>query len=85
MDDYISRRCAKAAIQNALYDGTGYGEALDAVLAADVQPVVLCKDCRHSYDEPGGRVCSRGPCVDSIVADDFFCKYGERREGGTDG
>lgn len=40
MDDYISRRDAKAAIQKALYDGTGYGEALDAVPPADVRPVV---------------------------------------------
>ena len=40
MDDYIRRRDAKIAIQNALYDGTGYGEALNAVPAADVRPVV---------------------------------------------
>ena len=38
MDDYIRRKDAKNAIQNALYDGTGYGEALDAVPAADVRP-----------------------------------------------
>lgn len=39
-DIYIKLQDAKDAVQNALYDGTGYGEALNAVPAADVRPVV---------------------------------------------
>ncbi len=51
--------------------------------AADVAPVVRCRDCKH-YD--------RGECyhprherhLQSIrQEDDDFCSYGERREAGT--
>jgi len=40
MAEYIEREAAKRAIQTALNDGTGYGEALNAIPAADVRPVV---------------------------------------------
>ena len=43
--------------------------------------VVRCKDCKNSYENIGGRVCAYGVCVDCEVADDFFCAYGERRDG----
>lgn len=39
MADYISREAAKQAIQNALNNGGGYGEALNAIPAANVRPV----------------------------------------------
>ena len=92
--DYISREAAVKKFEDAeyLYDpeqgakrytAEDAKEILDDVPAADVRPVVRCKDCQHSYDEPGGRVCSYGPCVDCIVADDFFCADGEQCEGGT--
>ena len=41
--------------------------------------LVRCKDCKFSYDDLMGRVCSHGVCVDSIVRDDFFCADGERK------
>lgn len=47
---------------------------------ADVRPVVLCKDCKYSYDSVGGWCCSHGICVDCIVREDFFCADGENRE-----
>ena len=46
----------------------------------DLEPVVRCKDCKHSYDAIGGTFCSYGTCVDCIVDEDFFCKNGERRD-----
>ena len=49
--------------------------------AADVVEVIRCKDCEYSYDSIGGWVCSHGPCVDCIVPEDFFCKYGKCKEG----
>lgn len=49
--------------------------------AADVAPVVRCKDCRYSGFDPeyGKRWCER--CWGSMLAqDDDFCSYGEKRE-----
>ena len=48
--------------------------------AADVAPVVRCKDCKHSYEDLGGLYCSYGPCVDCPVSPDFWCANGSRRE-----
>lgn len=42
-------------------------------------PIVRCRDCGHSYDDIGGRICAYGPCVGRAVEDDFYCKRGERR------
>lgn len=44
--------------------------------------VTRCKDCKHGYEDIGGLCCSYGPCVDCIVPEDFFCSYGERKDGG---
>ena len=52
--------------------------------AADVVPVVRCKDCKHSYEDIGGRTCSHGVCVDCIVPDDFCCAYGKRAENNNE-
>jgi hypothetical protein len=49
--------------------------------AADVAPVVRCKDCKHSWEDIGGLCCSHGVCVDLTVPDDFYCAYGIRKEG----
>lgn len=49
--------------------------------AADVEPVVRCRDCKYSYEDISGRCCSHGPCTDWVVLDDSFCSQGERRTG----
>lgn len=54
-------------------------EVIDAP-AADVAPVVRCKDCKYSYEDIDGLTCIYGPCVDCTVPEDFYCKYGEREE-----
>lgn len=51
---------------------------LTAAPAADVAPVVRCKDCKYSYEDIDGLTCIYGPCVDCTVPEDFYCKYGER-------
>lgn len=48
--------------------------------AADVAPVVRCRDCNHSYEDLGGLYCSFGPCVDCPVSPDFWCANGKRKE-----
>lgn len=47
--------------------------------AADVAPVVRCKDCEYSYDEISYLCCSHGVCVDCEVPPNFSCAYGKRR------
>ena len=50
--------------------------------AADVATVVRCKDCKHHYD-CGIHFCDRlgMDCPDDS---DFFCSYGERKDGGVE-
>lgn len=50
--------------------------------AADVAPVVRCKDCKHHYD-CGVHFCDRlgMDCPDDS---DFFCSYGVRKDGGVE-
>lgn len=47
--------------------------------AADVAPVVRCKDCEYSWEDIGGLTCGYGRCVDCIVPEDFFCADGAKR------
>ena len=53
-----------------------------SIHAADVRPVVYCKDCRHRDPEDGkcdaGAV-ERAGCV-FPAGDNYFCAYGEKRE-----
>jgi hypothetical protein len=58
--------------------------AVKTVHAADVAPVVRCKDCKHSYEDLCGRVCSYGVSVDCVVPDDFFCADGAKMDGGKE-
>ena len=52
---------------------------IETVPAADVVEVVRCKDCKHKErEQPGMVYCPM--MVGSWVADDHFCKCGERRE-----
>ena len=48
--------------------------------AADVEPVVRCKDCEYSNKALYGWLwCTAGPCEGKVVLEDFYCKCGERR------
>lgn len=62
----------------------GMREDLYSLPAVDAVPVVRCKDCKHSYEDIGGRTCSHGVCVDCIVPDDFCCAYGKREENNNE-
>ena len=56
-------------------------EAIDSIPAADVAPVIRCKDCKHSYEDAFGRACDYGICGDCTVSDDFYCASGKPKEG----
>ncbi len=53
---------------------------IEKLPAADVAPVVRCRNCEHSYDDPGGLICSYGVCVDCVVPPGFLLQL--RRENG---
>ena len=56
-------------------------EDIDNAPTVDAVPVVRCKDCKHSWEDLGGLTCSHGVCVDCVVLGDFYCSYGERKDG----
>ena len=87
MSDYIEREAAK----KVFCEYCDWAEAgsefckscpdpICKIPAADVVPIVRCKECRYAYDSVGGWCCSHGICVDCIVREDFFCADGEKRE-----
>lgn len=83
MAEYIKR---ETVLERAEYDNN-YRliipvEVIKATPVADVAPVVHCKDCKHHYD-CGVHFCDRlgMDCPDDS---DFFCSYGERKDGGNE-
>lgn len=67
-------------------------DALENIPAADVAPVVRCKDCKHStlpseltqrYGKPGTLTCHNmhAPSNRRNVGSNDFCSYGESKEG----
>lgn len=65
-------------------------DAIQELTAADVRPVVLCRDCQDSYEWANvygdnyrycGYLRSRwNHDADRMVDDDDFCKWGRKRE-----
>ena len=100
MAEYIEREAAVKAFNNfdagraddppfTLLTPEEFAEHLYELPAADVAPVVRCKDCRHYRNHPNGlcylhtepKANARGYSGNSVcVEPDDFCSYGERRE-----
>lgn len=81
-DEYIRRSDALKGVE--LFQ-CGWAEIeavqtdyIERLPAADVAPVVRCKDCKYHYD-CGVHFCNRlrMDCPDDS---DFFCSYGERKD-----
>lgn len=90
MAEYIEREAAIKAVcdckpHTCRLDDCGKGcqevRAIISVPAADVRPVVLCKDCDmyecHEYDEGIKYVCR---LFKRQMQEADFCSYGEKRE-----
>lgn len=64
----------------------GTGDAIDIIEdapAADVAPVVRCKDCKHRvYKYMNEEIGEIGGCglFNRAMSNDDFCSYGERKE-----
>lgn len=80
MAEYIDREKAKRLLH--IEYAYAAEQLLDEIPAADVVPVVYCRECEHSYEAVGGRFCTYGVCVDCEVPDDFYCGSGKRGETG---
>lgn len=112
MDDYIKREAAieiceaeyQARLRMCDYCGDtvawNIGSEIKALPAADVAPVVHCKDCRYWGDADGistnvdGVRFARcrahnhyvaGMHIGWCPAEDDFCSYGAREDGDSDG
>ena len=99
MAEYIEREALYKALTTAAvndkFKSIGTWAKAICVLhdlpAADVAPVVRCKDCKHStlppeltqrYGKPGTLTCHNmhAPSNRRNVGSNDFCSYGERKE-----
>ena len=94
--EYIEREAAYRFAQDQLKKETGaysmgWNHAMnvmksalhnnDALPAADVVPVVLCKDCKYSAVDYENRRYCKLVTYYNHVPDDWFCADGERKDG----
>lgn len=95
MPEYIAREVLLAQLRamesynvSPMYR-RGYDDCVATVLkapAADVAPVVRCKDCKYAYINSFSAASGVLFCSSSMKAmqQDDFCSYGERKDGDTD-
>ena len=86
-DEYISREAALTALQDSdLFNTTERQlRAIRELPAADVAPVVRCRNCKHAWIHPCGYVyCHRDGrnAYEMTFNLDSFCSYGERKDNG---
>ena len=83
MSKYIRAVVAAMAIEEKY--GIPLGDLVDTfadIPAADVVEVVRCKDCLYSTERYGHMECIHGVSYrNTWNKPDFFCSYGERKEG----
>lgn len=81
--DVICKHCGVTKPQSCdtiIYHSNWCPEVYALQNLPSVQPeIVRCRDCKWSYDDAGGRICSYGVCVDCVISDDFYCADAERR------
>lgn len=85
MEKYIN--AAEAAEKVAVATGINIAALVDVfaeIPAADVVPVVRCKDCIYTRKLYGRLVCKYGICSGYILREDFFCADGVKREVADD-
>jgi hypothetical protein len=87
MAECIERKAAIDAVTEVYYDTPDINlsaekleAAINGIPAADVAPVVRCKDCTHTtlYEDSEGLYCTNICGLSTYVMDDDYCSYGER-------
>lgn len=61
-------------------------DIISEIPAADVAPVVRCKDCKHRiYKNMGDEIGEIGGCglFNCAMPNEGFCSHGERKDGGN--
>ena len=78
--EYIDRKVLKNDIATSTepFNTGSVFRAINRQAAADVAPVVRCKDCKYHYD-CGVHFCNRLG-MDCPNDSDFFCSYGEKKD-----
>lgn len=74
MAEYIDRKKAKRLLH--IEYAYAAEQLLDEIPAADVTPVVRCKNCKFNS---GAKKCLNPNSFIAVPADDDFCSYGEKR------
>lgn len=93
MDEYLKREAVIDLITRRYENPEICTQEINSISAADVVPVVRCKDCAHStfpseltqrYGKPGTLTCHNmhAPSNRRNVGSNDFCSYGERKDGG---
>lgn len=73
MADYLEREQVVERLSKLLQmQETSARAIVEAIPAADVRPVGLCRDCKHRDNVRNGACMARRP--------DWFCADGEKRE-----
>lgn len=68
-----------------MFDCEDVISSIENAPAADVAPVVRCKDCLYTRTVYGRLVCKYGTCSGCILREDFFCANGTRKDGADNG
>lgn len=83
VDDLRAATTKRNKIWNTITDASGRGldEIIDSLPSTDVQPVVRCKDCKHSTEWYRDKRRCFLWCEDGIdVFEDGFCNYWDRKD-----
>lgn len=82
MEEYITKKDALLALDEAVelscYDYEKIENAINGLQAADVVPVVHCKDCESAQNKCDGMIICRAHKHIMCLHD--FCSHGKRRD-----
>ena len=73
MAEYIKREAVIDLITRRYENPEICTQEINSIPAADVAPVVRCKDCKHRYSDSW--------CEYVDDDDNFYCAIGERKDG----
>jgi hypothetical protein len=88
MAEYIERSAAIEAAKHAWAKGLEPSQYIETLPAADVAPVVRCKDCKHLCVWNRKDIYAFCPKTNIVFLPfdkdtrTFFCSLGERKDGG---
>ena len=72
MDEYLKREAVIDLITRRYENPEICTQEINSIPAADVAPVVRCKDCKYRYSDSW---------CEYVDDDTFYCARGKRKEG----